>query len=58
METLFITTPRAESSLSNWVTAGFLSPVHGTTTAHSKFSRNSLVLMRQRCRSGGGSAPI
>ena len=33
--------PRANSSLSNFVTAGDISPSPGTTTAHSKFSRNS-----------------
>jgi hypothetical protein len=33
--------PRAESSPSNPVTAADISPSPGTTTAHSKFSRNS-----------------
>jgi len=37
----WIVIPRAESSSSNPVTAGDISPSPGTTTAHSKFSRNS-----------------
>jgi len=35
--------PRADSSVSNCDTAGETSPSPGTTTAHSRFSRNSFV---------------
>ena len=49
--------PRADSSSSNLVTAGDISPSPGTTTAHSKFSRNSRDTIRHRLREGGVVAP-
>ncbi len=49
---------RAVSSSSNVFTAGDVSPSPGTTTAHSKFSRNSWEMIRHRSSGGGVIAPI
>jgi len=50
--------PRADSSSSNCATAGDISLVPGTITAHSRSSRNSFVLMRHSSSEGGIVAPI
>jgi hypothetical protein len=50
--------PRAVNSSSNCVTEGDISPSPGTTTAHSKFSRNSRELMRHASSEGGVVAPL
>lgn len=50
--------PRADSSSSNFVTAGDISSSPRTTTAHSKFSRNSREMMCHRSSAGGVVAPI
>jgi hypothetical protein len=54
----WIVIPRADSSSSNFVTAGEISPSPGTTAAHSKFSRNARETMCHLSRGGGVVAPI
>ena len=49
--------PRADISSNNLVTAGDISLSPGTTTAHSKFSRNSRETIRHRSSEGGVVVP-
>lgn len=53
-----MTTPRVLNSSNKTVTAGEWSASLGTITNHSRFSRNSFVLMRQDSKFDGIVAPI
>jgi hypothetical protein len=55
---LWIATPLVSNSRSNCATAGVISPSPGTTTAHSRFSRNSRVTMLHCCKETGVIRPI
>src|SRR5712672_1953706 len=58
MPELRIVIPLAASSASSCATADETSPSPGTTTAHSRFSRNSRVLMLHCCNVVGVFCPI
>jgi len=58
LHNLRMVTPRAESSPSNCATPGEVSRSPGTTTAHSRFSRNSFGLICHCPKEGDFDSPI
>jgi hypothetical protein len=58
LHNLRMVTPRAESSPSNCATPGEVSRSPGTTTAHSRFSRNSFDLICHCAKDDDFTSPI